>query len=134
MLLLIIVTIAAMLFRSRLVRVYSRAQIALNETLLALPALQPAAPKPIPELLDRAELETMEIPPGAGVGERRLRDIPLRAETGASIVAIERQGERLINPGPDEILRPGDHVLLLGSAGQLPRAKSLLAAGKSANA
>ena len=127
--LLVVVATAAVLFRARLVRVYSRAQIALNETLLELPTLKPEEIKPIPELLDRAELETMEIPLGAGMADRKLRDIPLRAQTGVSIVAIERHGERLINPGPEEILRPFDHVLLLGSAGQLPGARELLGVG-----
>jgi CPA2 family monovalent cation:H+ antiporter-2 len=59
---------------------------------------------------------------------RKLRDIPLRGQTGASIVAIERAGQRLINPGPDEVLLPGDRVLLLGTPEQLPAACDLLAA------
>ncbi len=90
-----------MLFRSRLVHIYSRAQIALNETLLELPSLRPPELKPMPELLDRAELETLEIPPGAAVIGRKLREIPLRTQTGASIVAIERAG-----PAADQS-RPG---------------------------
>jgi CPA2 family monovalent cation:H+ antiporter-2 len=125
-LLLVIVTVAVMLFRSTLVHIYSRAQIALNETLLELPALKPGEPKAMPELLDRAELETIEIPSGAAVIERKLREIPLRAQTGASIVAIERAGERLINPGPEETLCSGDRVLLLGHKEQLPGARELL--------
>jgi K+/H+ antiporter YhaU regulatory subunit KhtT len=50
----------------------------------------------------------------------------LRAQTGASIVAIERAGQRVINPGPDEVLCGGDRVLLLGQAEQLPGARALL--------
>jgi K+/H+ antiporter YhaU regulatory subunit KhtT len=125
-LLLLIVTVAAMLFRATLVRIYSRAEIALNETLLELPLLRQEEAKPMPELLHEAELETIEIPSGSVMAERRLREIPLRLQTGASIVAIERAGQRLINPGPDEILHPGDRVLLLGQADQLPGAKELL--------
>ncbi len=125
-LLLVIVTVAVMLFRSTLVRIYSRAQIALNETLLEMPSLRREEMKPMPELLDQAELETIEIPAGAAVIQRRLRDIPLRAQTGASIVAIERAGQRLINPGPEEVLCLGDRVLLLGEGDQLPGARELL--------
>ena len=125
-LLLLIVTVAAMLFRATLVRIYSRAEIALNETLLELPLLHQEEARPMPELLQEAELETIEIPSGSGITERKLREIPLRPQTGASIVAIERAGQRLINPGPDEVLRPGDRVLLLGQADQLPSAKELL--------
>ena len=129
-LLLVIVTVAVMLFRSTLVRVYSRAQIALNETLLELPALQDEAEKPAPPpMIDHAELVTIEIPPGAAVINRKLREIPLRAQAGASIVAIERAGRRLVNPGPDEVLLRGDHVLLLGQIEQLPGARELLLDG-----
>ncbi len=125
-LLLLIVTVAGMLFRATLVRIYSRAEIALHETLLELPLLRGKEARPMPELLHEAELETIEIPPGSTMAERKLREIPLRQQTGASIVAIERAGQRLINPGPDEVLRPGDRVLLLGQADQLPGAKELL--------
>jgi len=125
--LLLLVTLAALLFRKILVHIYSRAEIALHETLLELPQLRPGT-KAMPELLREAELETMEIPPGSVMIGRRLREIPLRQQTGASIVAIERSGQRLINPGPDEVLVAGDRVLLLGQAEQLPNASDLLAA------
>jgi CPA2 family monovalent cation:H+ antiporter-2 len=126
--LLLLVTVVAMLFRPILVRIYSRAEIALHETLIELPRLREAEPKAMPELLHEAELETMEIPAGSSMVERKLREIPLRLNTGASIVAIERAGQRLINPGPDEVLRHGDRVLLLGQTDQLPAARDLLAA------
>jgi hypothetical protein len=125
--LLLIVTISAILFRPILVRIYSRAEIALHETLVELPRLRQAAPQAMPELLREAELETMEIPPDSSMISRKLREIPLRQQTGASIVAIERAGQRLINPGPDEVLRSGDRVLLLGQIEQLPAARDLLA-------
>jgi CPA2 family monovalent cation:H+ antiporter-2 len=128
LLLIIPVLIFIMLFRSKLVRLYSRAQIALNETMLELPALPPGEDRPLPELLREAELETIEIPPAAAIAGRALREIPLRTQTGASIVAIERSGQRLINPGPEEVLQAGDRVLLIGQADQLPGARDLLLA------
>jgi CPA2 family monovalent cation:H+ antiporter-2 len=115
------------LFRRILVRVYSRAELALHETLIELPRLQRERPKVIKEILRDAELDTMEIPPGSVMIGRRLRDIPLRQQTGASIVAIERHGQRVINPGPDEMIQQGDRVLLLGELEQLPAACDLLA-------
>jgi len=126
--LLLIVTMAALLFRRMLGRIYSRAEIALRETLVELPQLRREETKPMPELLREAELETMEIPSDSAMIGRKLREIPLRPQTGASIVAIERAEQRLINPGPDEVLRAGDRVLLLGQTEQLPGACDLLAA------
>jgi CPA2 family monovalent cation:H+ antiporter-2 len=127
--LLLLVAAASMLFRPVLVRIYSRAEIALHETLIELPRLR-SLPKPMPELLDEAELVTFEIPARSVMIQRKLREIPLRQQTGASIVAIERAGQRLINPGPDEVLLSGDRVLLRGEAEQLPIARDLLAAAQ----
>jgi CPA2 family monovalent cation:H+ antiporter-2 len=124
--LLLVVTVAATLFRSILLRLYTRAELALHETLVQLPLLRPEEARPMPDLLHEAELETLEIPAESAMALRSLREIPLRAQTGASIVAIERSGERLINPGPDEVLRAGDRVLLIGQAEQLPGARELL--------
>jgi CPA2 family monovalent cation:H+ antiporter-2 len=115
------------LFRRILVRIYSRAELALHETLIELPRLERERPKVIHEILRDAELDTTEIPPGSIMIGRKLRDIPLRQQTGASIVAIERHGQRVINPGPDEALQQGDRVLLLGELEQLPAACELLA-------
>jgi len=125
--LLLLVTMLALLFRSMLVRVYSRAELALHETLVELPTMHREEPKPLPDLLREAELETIEIPVGSPFIDQMLRDIPLRTQTGTSIVAIERSGQRLINPGPHEVLLAGDRVLLLGHADQLPVARDLLA-------
>jgi CPA2 family monovalent cation:H+ antiporter-2 len=124
--LLLLVTVVALLCRRLLVRIYSRAEMALNETLLELPAFHEAKPKVLPEILHEAELETLEIPAGSQFADQTLRDIPLRGQTGTSIVAIERGGQRMINPGPEEVLLPGDRVLLLGQAEQLTGARALL--------
>jgi CPA2 family monovalent cation:H+ antiporter-2 len=128
--LMLLVTLVALLSRKILVKIYSRAEIALSETLTELPKLHVPEPKVMPELLREAELETIEIPAESNFIEQMLRDIPLRTQTGTSIVAIERSGQRLINPGSHEVLLPGDRVLLLGQADQLPRARELLTAPK----
>jgi CPA2 family monovalent cation:H+ antiporter-2 len=134
-LLMIPVIVFIVVFRAQLIRLYSRAQIALHETMLELPALAHPADRPLPDLLREAELETIEIPPAAAMAGRPLREIPLRTRTGASIVAIERSGQRLINPGPEEVLRlqAGDRVLLIGQAEQLPGARDLLLAAADAS-
>jgi CPA2 family monovalent cation:H+ antiporter-2 len=123
--LMLFVVAGGLVFRPILLRIYSRAEMAIDETFHDLPLLKEHA-KPLPELLHEAELETIEIPAESAMIERKLRDIPLRAQSGASIVAIERAGVRLINPGPDEVLRSGDRVLLLGQIEQLPGARELL--------
>ena len=57
---------------------------------------------------------------------RSLREINLRAQTGASVIGIERDGKTIVNPMADEKLMAGDRVLLLGDDEQITRARTLL--------
>ena len=57
--------------------------------------------------------------PGSRVAGKLIRELELRTRTGASVVGIERNGENIVNPGPDEELRVGDKLLLLGSSDQI---------------
>ncbi len=57
---------------------------------------------------------------------RSLREIDLRARTGASVIGIERNGRMLMNPTADAILEAGDGVVLLGDEEHIARARALL--------
>jgi len=127
-LILIVAFIAWLLWRS-FIRVYSKAQIALQETFAQPPAPRPqAAPAALPSLLREADLESVTIAPGAAAARKLIRELELRTRTGASIVGIERNGTNIINPLPDEELQPGDQVLLLGTRTHLDAAKLALTA------
>jgi monovalent cation:H+ antiporter-2, CPA2 family len=125
-LLLLVALVAWLLWRS-FIKVYSKAQVALFETLVQQPL--PAQDRPasaLPSLLREADLESVHIGADSPAAGRLIRELQLRTQTGASIVGIERHGANLINPGPDEELHGGDHVLLLGSRTQLDAAKAAL--------
>ncbi len=51
-----------------------------------------------------------------------IRDLRLRSETGASIIAIYRGEESIANPPPNMKLLPGDVLLLMGDAKQIKSA------------
>ena len=105
---------------------YTRAKFALVETWTQPPA-EPVEVHPLPALLREAELETIPLAAASACAGLLIRELQLRSETGASIVAIERAGQTLVNPGPDEELRADDKLLLLGSREQLARARQHLA-------
>ena len=111
--------------RRSFIKVYSKAQIDLEETFA-----QPPAPRhePVPKasLLREADLDTVTLTAGSAATGKFIRELELRTQTGASIVGIERGGTNLINPGPDEELQPGDQVLLLGTPAQTTAAKDFL--------
>lgn len=123
---LVLVGLTFLLWRT-FVRVHTKAQFALYETLneAPLPHYAPEA-HPLPSLLRHAELLTLTISPTSAAAGKVISELQLRTLTGASIVGIERNGENLINPGISEEIRIGDSVLLIGSTEQIEKAKTLM--------
>jgi K+/H+ antiporter YhaU regulatory subunit KhtT len=54
-------------------------------------------------------------------------DIPLRQETGVTIIAVTRAGKTFFDPDPHLPLYPGDRLVLLGEPEGLARAEAFLA-------
>ncbi|MGI8435691.1 MAG: cation:proton antiporter [Chthoniobacterales bacterium] len=123
----LIVTASAVLLQRSFTRLYSRAQFALRETLTQppVPRHEPP-PRAMPSILRDASLRTCRLAEKSHATGKLIGELRLRTETGASIVGIQRDGTSIINPGPDEELRAGDEVLLLGSELHLTSARTLL--------
>lgn len=52
----------------------------------------------------------------------------MRTKTGSSVIAIVREGNAVPAPGPDDVLRPGDTVVLAGTKEGITQAAELLGA------
>ncbi|MDD3580045.1 MAG: cation:proton antiporter [Desulfobacca sp.] len=63
---------------------------------------------------------------GSVFAGRTLGEIPLRQETGVSIIAVSRAGKTFFDPEPDMPLYPGDRLVLLGEPKKLSRAEGYL--------
>lgn len=125
-LLLVLAAITALLWRD-FIKVYSKAQFALEETFSQPPPSRHEHPSSaLAGLLKEAEIAALTVAERSPCKGRLIRELALRTRTGASIVAIERAGTNLVNPGPDEELLVGDQVLLLGKHAQLDAARSYL--------
>ncbi len=124
--LVILACLTFLLWRS-FVKVYSKAQVAIQQTLASTPLPhESAALAPLKNFLKEAELQTFAIKTTSPACGRLIRELELRTKSGASIVAIERQGNNLINPGPDEELQPDDQVLMVGNETHLKKARVCL--------
>jgi len=122
--LLLIVAVTAWWRWRSFVRIYARAQIALQETFAQPPAPRPQSPPAaLQSLFREADVETVILSAGSPATGKLIREIELRTRTGASIVGIERDGLNIINPSADEELQAGDQVLLLGNRTQLDAAR-----------
>ncbi len=125
----LIVAAAVILLRRAFIRLHSRAQAALRETLEQPPAPRYHPAPELPSLLRDAQLEAVTLNALCPASGKLIGELAIRTATGASIVGIERSGENIINPGPGEELRAEDRVLLLGSRAQIDAASVLLSVG-----
>lgn len=120
--------IAWLLWRS-FIKVYSKAEGALRETFAETAGVhhEKVAAAPVrPTQLRDADLESVSLAANSPAIGKLIRELQLRTQTGASIVAIERGGVNTVSPGPDEELQANDQVLLLGNQKQLEDARKFL--------
>ncbi len=66
------------------------------------------------------------IPPLSPWNGLSIKDTRLRSDHGVTIVGIQRSGERIVSPSPDEIVHEGDLLLLMGAADRLEQVNLLL--------
>jgi CPA2 family monovalent cation:H+ antiporter-2 len=73
----------------------------------------------------------------AGIGEpvtveiarpigKSLRELNLRGATGATVLAVRRGADTIVSPSADEVLQPGDTILLVGTTEAIDAARVLL--------
>jgi len=125
--LLAVVGLIAWLNWRSFIKVHSTAQAALRDTFAQSKTTPPPDLAPsLSPLLAEAGLDAVTLPADSVVIGKLIRELALRTATGASIVCIERQNTRTLNPGPDDELLSGDKVFLLGSQEQIVVAKEFL--------
>lgn len=81
------------------------------------------------ELLNAAELIDIawrKVPEDSILEGRSLKEAALRSRTGATVVAIMRNGELILNPTIDTEFKAGDRLGMLGSTEQIGAAAALL--------
>jgi len=71
------------------------------------------------EALKSASTETLFIEHDSKAVGKTIGELKLRKRTGVTIIAITREGDTEINPGPDTKLQPEDVLVLLGEPDQV---------------
>lgn len=72
------------------------------------------------------EMDAYRVGPASVLCNSTLRESMLRQRTGAMVAAITRaDGTSLFHPDPDETIREGDQLILIGRAGTFSRLKTL---------
>jgi CPA2 family monovalent cation:H+ antiporter-2 len=80
----------------------------------------------IAALFAGATVDNIQIQPESPAAGKTLRELDIRKNTGATVIAVARNGEASTNPGPEFTLQTDDIVVLLGAHADLDRAVDLL--------
>jgi CPA2 family monovalent cation:H+ antiporter-2 len=80
----------------------------------------------IASLFAGTTVDNIQLQPGSPANGKTLKELDLRRATGATVIAVVRNGEAATNPGPDYKLRTDDILVLLGAHRDLDEAAGLL--------
>ncbi|MBQ1568552.1 MAG: cation:proton antiporter [Kiritimatiellae bacterium] len=72
------------------------------------------------------KIDQMEVPCGSPAVGRSVAELGIRANTGANIIRVNRNGSLYRNTGPDWVFRAGDLVVAYGDKGQMAALRRLL--------
>lgn len=86
---------------------------------------QPPVAESMDMVLEQLAVEWFKVEPGSSLAERTLEETEIRKRTGASVIAILRDGRALPNPQPDERIQPGDTLMVVGDREQVGRFSNL---------
>ena len=76
----------------------------------------------IAEALSAASTESVQVEPGVPAAGKSIAQLRWRTVTGVSIIAIIKDGNADINPGPDTVINEGDTVVLIGTPEKVDQA------------
>ena len=82
---------------------------------------QPAVAESMDMVLGQLSVEWFRVSTGSPLAGRTIQDSAIRKRTGASVIAILRDGRSIPNPAPGDIVEAGDTLLVVGDRAQVQR-------------
>jgi monovalent cation:H+ antiporter-2, CPA2 family len=125
----LLVAVAAWLLRGALKRLNQQLEEAVDTVFKAEPL--PSQRDEVLSLIRErypwdVHVKSVIVPASSRAANRRIRDLQLPQKTGATIVTVERGGNKTVNPPPDTLIAPGDMVAVIGEPAQVEAAMHLL--------
>ncbi len=94
-------------------------------TLLLGVDYQPVTDDRVELLLKNIRVEWLQVPPDSELANKRIVDSQIRTQTGATIIGIQRGEDMIGSPDIDEMILPGDTLMIVGNREQTKRLESL---------
>lgn len=64
-------------------------------------------------LAEGVNIFPVEVP--SKLSKHKLAELDIRSQTGCTVVAVEHEGKRIVNPGPEVVLPEGGRIFLIGT-------------------
>lgn len=82
---------------------------------------QPPVAESMEMVLEQLSIEWLKVDAGSRLAGRSLQEAAIRQQTGASVIAILRNGRAYPNPQPAEVIQGGDTLMVVGDREQVSR-------------
>lgn len=90
----------------------------------------PRALESVDVCFDEMFIEWYKVEPGAKANGMTIGDLGIRKKTGATIIAVVKRDQmKIVNPGPDQIIREGATLVILGERAKVKACKQLIQHG-----
>jgi TrkA domain protein len=86
---------------------------------------QPVSDDKMEMMMKNMFIEWVTLKSESAMADKSIRDSGIKETTGTTIIGIQRGDTMMVNPGPDEILRAGDMLMVVGKREQLRALDSL---------
>lgn len=70
-------------------------------------------------LIKKLAIEWVKVSSDSPLANKKISELEIRKKTGVTVISIIRGEETIINPLPDEIIRPDDTLVLVGTREQI---------------
>ncbi len=88
---------------------------------------QPVPEEKVEMFFKNIRIQWIQVEGDCPLTNRSIEDLQIRTRTGATIIGIHREGEIIGSPDVDEIIYPGDLLMVVGDAEQLDALRELTA-------
>jgi len=87
----------------------------------------PKALESVDVAFDEMVIEWFKVEPGAKGAGKTIGELEIRKRTGAAVIAIiKKNHEKMVNPGPQQVIYEGATLVILGDRGQVRLCKRLI--------
>lgn len=90
---------------------------------------QPPVAESMDLVMEQLSIEWLKVDPGSALAGKTLERAAIRQQTGASVIAILRDGKARPNPQPSDVIEEGDTLMVIGDREQVARFANICKSG-----